>query len=70
MGRRGDEWHHVIPLDPPDSAPKNSTRRNRCLYCNKEFVGGATRIRAHLTGEMISTNLDGFSLLAVGEEGL
>ena len=47
---QGDESKHVIVVDEHrDAAGKPSTNPSvQCIYCDKEFRGGATRVRGHL----------------------
>lgn len=47
VGREGPEWKHVVVKE----LKKNQQPRVKCLYCDKVFSGGATRIRAHLLGD-------------------
>ena len=47
---QGDESKHVIVVNEHrDAAGKASTNPSvQCIYCDKEFRGGATRVRGHL----------------------
>eukprot|EP00245_Coleochaete_scutata_P006143 TRINITY_DN2031_c0_g2_i2.p1 TRINITY_DN2031_c0_g2~~TRINITY_DN2031_c0_g2_i2.p1 ORF type:complete len:108 (-),score=8.07 TRINITY_DN2031_c0_g2_i2:195-518(-) len=46
VNRDGVEWRHVAIVSClPGNQPKVE-----CLYCNKQFHGGGTRIRAHIIG--------------------
>ena len=47
---QGDESKHVIVVNEhKDAAGKASTNPIvQCVYCDKEFRGGATRVRGHL----------------------
>jgi hypothetical protein len=44
--KEGPEWRHVVIRE----LRKMQQPKVSCIYCNKEFCGGATRIRAHLLG--------------------
>ena len=48
MKEHGPEWKHVVVLEEKDKG----SPKVQCLYCDKQFVGGAVRIRDHLHGEV------------------
>lgn len=50
LGREGPEWRHVVVRE----VRRLQQPKVCCIYCNKEYVGGATRIRAHLIGRVPS----------------
>lgn len=45
--REGPEWKHVIVVE----TKAKQQPKVQCLYCDKVFTGGATRIRAHILGD-------------------
>jgi hypothetical protein len=47
--RSGPEWRHVVATGETNT--RGGDAKVQCNYCSKEFVGGATRIAAHLLGE-------------------
>jgi len=47
---KGPEWHHVVIESRDESRPDNLPTVH-CLYCDKQFVAGALRIRGHLIGD-------------------
>lgn len=47
MKEHGPEWQHVVIVEDKDKG----SPKVQCLYCDKQFVGGAVRIREHLHGE-------------------
>lgn len=44
--RDGAEWKHVTVLE----LRQKQQPKVKCLYCDKVYIGGATRIRAHILG--------------------
>lgn len=45
--KEGPEWKHVVIKE----LRKMQQPKVTCIYCNKDFCGGATRIRAHILGD-------------------
>ena len=45
---KSEEWQHVIILDNNDN---NTFSKLCCIYCDKKFQGGISRIRGHLIGD-------------------
>lgn len=45
---KGAEWQHVIIIEESQNLTGSKLR---CIYCDKEFKGGVTRIRGHILGD-------------------
>lgn len=50
---KGREWTHVAVIDKDEGSNPNA--KVQCLYCDKQFFGGAARIRSHFWGENLSS---------------
>ena len=48
---KGEEWKYVIILNENDNATLSQIS---CIYCDKRFVGGISRIRGHLLADVKS----------------
>jgi hypothetical protein len=51
---KGEEWKHVTVLSNGNS---HNSVKMKCVYCDKEFTGGADRIRFHLAGDRKSSHI-------------
>jgi hypothetical protein len=49
QARLGPEWENVTTTG--ETATKGGDAFVKCIHCDRSFVGGATRIRAHLLSE-------------------
>jgi hypothetical protein len=47
MKDQGPEWKYVVVIEEK----VKGNPKVQCCFCDREFVGGASRIREHLTGE-------------------
>jgi hypothetical protein len=52
---KGEEWKHVTVLSEGEG--NSGVKKVKCVYCDKEFTGGADRIRFHLAGDSRSTHI-------------
>jgi hypothetical protein len=49
QARTGTEWANVVVVG--ETTTKGGDAKVRCIHCDKEFVGGASRIASHLLHE-------------------
>ena len=47
--RKGPEWDNVVILN--DNSIRSLNPKVKCVFCEKEFFGGACRIRSHFLGD-------------------